>query len=825
MFADGQSSRKAWVMIFRVPRFWQTAVGLLVLAGLALLPWVRNRAYLRDFYDYGLFIKVNARLDAGQRPWVDFITPGQSASFLGNYIAEKLGGGTYLGMTNGGALLIVLSVVALALVLARRWPLVWAVTVAFAVAACSASQHTIVFYNSIGVLALAMVTWAFAIAPVLRRESAGWHLLAGCGLVLGGLNKINFHLLACGMAVGWLLWAWVQGRTNFGRMAAGFGFVAIAGGVMPVAIELAWSGADWRTWVYNVLQFPLQARGGRLALLADAKLYFSTLHDYYGVLRLPQAGAMVLGLPVVAGFFAWRSGAAAGWRRALFALGAGLGAGVGGALLLLTNNEIVYLTLAASLVLAVSIWLGFGLEPRGWRFGAALLVPAAIIAAAGWESAWLGQRSQFGHATDPRSEYVDGAQLGPELRYLAGTRVPPGLASSLKMAAEWRRQLPAETRDAIYFGPGLEWLERVWSSRMESGLPLVLAGFDSAREIESVRRSLAGPGGQSNFLVVEAWDNLPSPLTDLLRHRFEKERLGTSLFAYTRLPDHALAVRSVERFSEIDGNVDPALVATEMPPQQLVDGRRFRGIEGGAGRLDLLAASNRSTAEMVLMRAPGAARTGAVAQFRVHAVQGDSRFERWSAALTLPPDADELVVQTPPIDGSSLPLSFGVEAPPGLVAGWRALRLLDSVERDRTPPRVAPVSFTVRRAEDAFAARLLGDHLRGEEVWVRHGSLVDGACVIPPGGEVWIKLTGLYSRVDIVTRSAGEGEIEPNTRVLFYKGGRMERFYAAEGGLPGTRRYRTWSPENGGWLAIINLPGADASAVTLEIAGADRPAN
>jgi len=793
---------------------------------LALLPWWRNHGYLRDFYDYGTFIKVNARLDAGQRPWVDFTTPAQSASFLGNYWAEKIGGGTYQGMTRGAAALIIVMVGTLALVLARRWQPGWAIGLAVSVAVCSASQHTIIFYNPIGVFALALVAWGFAIAPVMRWENAGWHLVAGCGLVLGGINKINFHLLACGMAVGWLLWAWLRGQGNLGRLAAGICFVVVAGVIVPVAIELAWSGADLRTWCYNIVQLPLQARGGRLALLADTKFYLRTVHDYYGEMRLPPAGAIVLLVPLAAGLSAWWTGRQEGWRRGLFSLGAGCAAGLGGALLLLTNNEIVYLTLAASLVLTVSIWLGFGLEPRGWRFAAVVLLPAAVFALAGWESAWLGQRSQFGHAVDPRSDYVDGGQVDPELGYLRGTRVPPGWGISLQYAALWRRELPPEARDCIYYGPGLEFLERVWPSRMERGLPLIMSGFDVERDIEIVRRTLAGPGGLSHLLVVEAWDYPPVPVGQLLRLRFEKERVGSGFIAYSRLPDDAMGLRTLEHMPEIGGNADPSLVATKMSSYQLRDGRRFRGVEGGAGKLDLLAGSNRSTAEAVLRRPAGAPRIAVTARFHVYAVNGAERYERWRAELVLPADADELVVPTPQIDGSALPLSFTVEAPTGLLAGWRELTLSDSVERNRIPPRFAKTSVMAYDGDDAFANLLLGGRLPGARVWNRHAQLVNGACVIRQGGEVWIKLTGLYAKIEIVTRSVAGAAVPPTTSTVYYKGGRVELFHPLPEAAPGTRRFRVWSPETGGWLGILNQGGnSDANAVIIEITAVERAAN
>src|SRR4051812_6597180 len=101
-------------------RITLAALGLAVCL-IALLPWWHNHGFLRDFYDYGLFINVNARLAQGQHPYTDFTTPAQSAAFLLNYAAENAGGGTYVGLTRGAAALIVVGGFGLTLMLARRF--------------------------------------------------------------------------------------------------------------------------------------------------------------------------------------------------------------------------------------------------------------------------------------------------------------------------------------------------------------------------------------------------------------------------------------------------------------------------------------------------------------------------------------------------------------------------------------------------------------------------------------------------------------------------------------------------------------------------------
>jgi hypothetical protein len=106
-------------------KYSQLIIGIyLVLASiLALAPWWRNHRFLRDFYDYGLVMAGVGRIATGERPYVDFLTPIQTGTFLFNVWAEKLGDGTYQAMTQGAALLIILSVFVLAGILYRRFPL------------------------------------------------------------------------------------------------------------------------------------------------------------------------------------------------------------------------------------------------------------------------------------------------------------------------------------------------------------------------------------------------------------------------------------------------------------------------------------------------------------------------------------------------------------------------------------------------------------------------------------------------------------------------------------------------------------------------------
>lgn len=809
-----------------MPSRWKIALWCAAVAAVALVPWMRNHRYLRDFYDYGMFVNVNARLDAGQRPFVDFATPAQSATFALNRLAEWAGGGSYVGLTRGAAALIVLVGVSLVLLLARRWPPMLAAVFGFAIVACSASQHTIIFYNPIGVFAMALVVWSFAVAPVWNWEQRGWHALAAAGLLLGGLNKINFHLLSCAMALGWLVWGAIETRASWRRIGATLALIVVFGGALPLGLELAWTGADWRTWYHNVVELPLGARAGRVGLLKEARVYFSTLHDYYGPMRLAQSGLVVLLLPLGAVAAAWFAPAhGRPWRRRGFALVAGACGALAGAALLLTNNEIAYLTVAAALVMLAGLWLGFRLPTQGWWPRLALGAPALIVGLCGWESAWLGQRSQFGHAGDPRSDYVAGETIGPEFSYLRGLRIPTGMANSLATFARYRAAMPAEA-DRVFYGPGVEWLERIWPAPKVRGLPLVANAFEGEREMRLFHENVISGEPFRHILVAEAWNSWPLAVQLAFFRGFPMERLGNHFFIYHRLPPGVLWARPLNFHGHIGGNVESTRLISLMPKHALADGRRFVGVDRGSGELELAASNYRSSAEAVLRRRTPGRALGPI-RFEAFAAAGDERFPRWARDIVLPENTDELVVPTGQIDASGQHLLLKVTVPEewagAVIAGWREPRLWDTVEGASIPPLLQEAVPPLSSATEDFAEAVLPANLRGSGVFVRDPQLVDGRCWLGSGGELWIPLAAIFNRIEIRAHAADSppGTL-PLVRVAYYKGGRLEIFNPTLDRAHNSARFTAWSCESGGWLAILADPHRRTPPFTVEIVAAER---
>ena len=125
----------------------------------AALPWWRNHGFIRDFMDYGLVMTGAGRFGDGEAPDVDFVTPIQAGFLYLNRWMEVLGGGTFIGMTYGGLLLIVGGWFGLQHLLKPRVGILGAGAIAWVIIVCSASQHTIIWHNTLEIFCIALVTW------------------------------------------------------------------------------------------------------------------------------------------------------------------------------------------------------------------------------------------------------------------------------------------------------------------------------------------------------------------------------------------------------------------------------------------------------------------------------------------------------------------------------------------------------------------------------------------------------------------------------------------------------------------------------------------
>lgn len=813
------------IPVSKKPATWPAWLLVALLAALMLAPWARNRAYVGSFYDYGAIMGGVGRLTDGQKPYVDFVTPMQAGVFLFNAWAEKIGG-TFQGMTWGAAISGILALAALFGMLSRRWPLPAAALVAGGLVCATMTQHTLFWYNPWGVTLVTIVAWAGAVAPVLRRESWPWHALAGAALFLGGMNKINMQLMALGLGAAWAARAALTGRSGWGRAAATLlAYAACAG--LAVLVEMAWTGASFAIWWHNVIALPVAMRADMLGQSFSLRFLSEPPHNYYGSLPLPQLvplGLLATALTLVA--ILRRTWRAAGWVEKILPVGCAAVALLGSAVLLMTNMDIVYIGLGGWLALLVALWLGYGLPARGGWFYGGLVLPVIVVGGLGWHSAWMGQRSQFGHSSAPRVAYVDGVEIDPEFAYFRGTKMPPELADSFQQLAVWRRSLAPERRTAIFFGTGTECLARIWPAMHLPGMSAFIVSGNMGREEEARLHAGIRTGVFKEITILQWADYWPDAAITRLRYAYDKRSVGFDFYVYSLPSDPWLSIHPVQFVRTFGGNADARRILSDAEYLELPLGQKFLGVTAGRGEMLLNFPTNRLRGEVVVRRVAGAPRAPLAADFGIYAkADGAGHFERWRARVELPADQEQVLVNYE-IDSSSLPTVFTVEVPPEFAgkvgAGWRLPRIEHvNAEGPDAPEWFYRGEAAVMMLNEEALGRLLPGEWRPSQAWLRGGRVTDDGIELSPGGELWLRVAGIVKEmtghVELAVPAPWTGEL-PVLRSMWFAGCRLEVYVdEAVRREDGRMEFITWCAEPGGWLVIGLEPTAKAPPVRVRV--------
>lgn len=465
--------------------------------------------------DYGVVIAGVGRINEGQKPFVDFVTPLQSATLMLNYGAEAIGGPSFLALTWGNVGLMTLGLLVLWVVLRGYASDAVAWLLSAGVVMCTAGQHTIIWYNGVGTLALAVATWTAAAAPILSRRHWPCHLITTLALILGGMNKLNFHAVTLVLVMAWTLRQGLLGQTSPVRVVQTMAWWFIAGVLLPLGIELGWTGASFATWYHNVIALPGGSRSGLLRLLGTPEFYLSTTHDYYGPVFRP-AGLLIGVTLMVIMLAGWRT--RQGMDRALL-VGAGLSGVAATLLLLVTNREIVYVGLGAGIAIGVSLWIGFGLHQTAARWSRLILIGATLLVIShAHPSTWYGQRHQYGNNAVDRSTYRT-VELAPDApRYFEGVKLAPELAAMLEDVAglrHWRNARP-DNPPRVFFGRSMEGFNRIipvppghplWQSEVTHG----------PAELSRLQEAFTAPVEFDLVVENRYWRRWTHPIETLLR--------------------------------------------------------------------------------------------------------------------------------------------------------------------------------------------------------------------------------------------------------------------------------------------------------------------
>jgi hypothetical protein len=792
---------------------------LLVMATAATI-WLRNRDILSDTYDYSSLITAAGKVEAGLKPYVDFRSTMQSAGYLLSRGVELIAGRNYLGLTWGGLALSLGGAIALATLLWRRCGPVQAATLTGAVTLAGFAPHVIIFYNPLGILCLAIVVFGLA-HNFPSTAWRGWSMgLVAAALFVAGTNKINFQALTVGLAGLSVLRAAVAGKWSGRAILGWWSGILICGVAAPLGFELAWTGATPREWWFNVVELA-EARVGFVSLVLDPQSYLAptyTLHHHVLFKPLHTVG---LGVLLVTALIAWRhigrqierpSRALA--RKVVLGL-CTVAAGIGGVLLTITNIEIITVTSLGVFIGAIGVAIGFDIIDR--KAVRVLLTGSALLwMIVGGYAAWAGGRVLYGRASTDRSTFVRLVSPPPSLAYMQGVRLDANLHESLLLTARELEQLRNERGNLsrVLFGPTLEWLERAYPEAIMRGMPV---WYDLGT---SLRKS-DGPWLRAHFaekdidrvLLHPSWESWPEDFLAWLQTEFRTVPLGK-------------VVKLYERRDTVPQKIAPTTFSAQNPLALLdrtgsqIHVRMTRGpadtppafqpspwgeFFGRSGSWTWMWPQAVRTVEgtLVATGSTSLAEETALA-WRVIADPDGAKTVLWSGQQALGPNKSEVRVPFR-IEPNGQPVSFEIEAPDGITAGWRDLRILHVGDNPAQP--APPGLILTTPAEELNLPN-------GNPVWWRRPESsspgTDSGAWQSTPFETWMPdagLSGPWRATLEIEPTTEAGGTTPIIMLLWCKSGRLEIMnqfappvtegeFTVQGGLP----------ERGGMIGIIVRP-------------------
>ncbi len=804
-------------------RSWLLRLLALVLLVSSIVPWLKNHRYIRDFMDYGLVMAGSGRIGDGEAPYVDFITPIQAGFLHLNRLAEILGGGTYLGMTYGGLTLIVVSFVVLFAILRQHTSFGLAAGFAWGITVCTSSQHIIIWHNTLGVLAMTVAIWIAAIVSGNRHPKWYWYLGLVSALWVGGINKISFQLVALAGVTGFFLRARFLGQSNTRHLLFQLAGIISVGVVLPIATELILTGASIGQWHYNVMALAGAARAEYVKEMAGMAFYLRPLHDYYGLLPVPQFGILFVVMILCLAIAGWQNRP---WQDRLMLLAASLGCMAVPLLLLATNHEIAYVTGGAAIGLTISLCLGFGIKLNSARWGNCLAAISVLMAGPAWWSAWKGERSQFGHSPSPRSSYSVLADKAPEFAYLEGIKVPPEATESYVGLINHIGPPDERGQYAVFYATGVEWLERVWPMQKVEGLPLWMHDGTSYGPSESdlLLQMIMPPARFDQLVTSVPWDHWPGqahvPVTLFTTPKF----CGSVVKVYYTQQDLKLSNDPIRLINIFGTNFEPRLLRFDDDTlfNRTKEGRVFFGTDDQPTEMGLEWKGSRLLGEPVIVRKEGAPRIPLKASFRIEYEVDGVWHHIWNDELELTP-TESAKTGSISFDGRQRELRFMVELDEEsrgrAAAGWHPPTLLDSRPSPENPPPLVRKPSAVNEHPEQLLDDLIAPSWRPDGVFIRGGSTAKERVLLGPGDQIWLQANQpLKAMNGLIRVPDGDDRNMPLVRVLWWKAGRVQ--IAWQDTLNEDSRshhFHAWSPGPEGWFGILVDPIEGTASVEVRI--------
>lgn len=486
--------------------------------------WLRNRDILGDLFDVSILIGAAGKVHAGLHPYTDVRSPVQSATFLLNALTESVFGRNYLGLTWGGLVQAWGGAGLIFWITKKQGGPTLAVAFTAALVLGGLIQHVVFFYNPIGIASAAIAIIGLSRCPDLDRLRQPTTWLIFGALIISGINKLNFHGFTLAVGATLLLLAKSKGELDWKRFLQQTALLGLAGLILPLVIELAWTGASLATWFDNVIALPAE-RLDSMARWSDPGLLLRPAAPYYHHLLFPYLGGLgflAVGIATVWSMVAGR--AHPQWPANVVRLILACGGLLGSCLLMVTNNETLSLTSLPCLIIAVALVLSSSTSnqpsPRLVAFATIACVPWIVN---GGYSAWHGSRVHYGLHEPQRSEFQRLENAPLPLRYFEGVRFHPvklsqleALAGTLVGMESTQGKLPG-----VVFGPAAEWLERAYPDNIVRNMPVLFHHGVSLREgdLDWFAQNLSAAGADK-ILVQSEWENWPDDIATWLNTEF-----------------------------------------------------------------------------------------------------------------------------------------------------------------------------------------------------------------------------------------------------------------------------------------------------------------
>jgi hypothetical protein len=504
-----------------------------------------------------------------------------------------------------------------------------------------------------------------------------------------------------------------------------------------------------------------------------------------------------------------------------------------GALLMVTNHETIMLTSLAYPVIALALYLHFrGADgPAESWMGRTILGALAVWAGAGGYAAWHGSRLLYTPNPPDRSSYVTIHATSRAFAYFDGVRMPPDQIAAMEVTAAKLKTMedPAGRLDGVLFGPGLEWLERVYPESITRYAPI---GYVNGITLHAADRryfkDVCLRHGEWRLVVQNGWQIWPESIWQMLKHDYRLETVGTRDIMYhprgPRPPDvetpslEALSPRTFR--DQVGSNV--LLTATHFSRGMgLHDGPG--GTVFGAGQdtnWEWPLGSNHVQGSAVARLVAGREQPATVT-FRIFEGNPDTTMP-WETSVTVSPVQREVAVPFSREPGGR-PLWFQTviraEDRGAVVGGWRGLRITHSNEQDRSPPLPSAPQLSQVPGQGGPV---------GDELWyaVAPEALQAAGWVRLPV-ENWRRAEMISGRVRVEMEFTPDPENPADPVVLalcWYRAGRFEIMMERVVDVSGTRQVamEAMVTEPGGWIGLLTR-GGEARNHRMRITSWDKP--